>query len=66
VCARSSKLPAKLALAYSGGTAGRCGWRWCLDALMPEPGPEEERDSARGGDQRSKVAALLRKLRFGA
>ncbi|BDA42042.1 probable nuclear-interacting partner of ALK at N-terminal half [Coccomyxa sp. Obi] len=46
-----------------GGKLGRCGWRWCLDSLVPEPGPEEERDNATADDPRSKVAAVLRKLR---
>ncbi|EIE22030.1 zf-C3HC-domain-containing protein [Coccomyxa subellipsoidea C-169] len=46
-----------------GGKPGRCGWRWCLDSLVPSPGPEEERDSGAGEDQRSKVAAAIRKLR---
>ncbi|CAL8460907.1 g438 [Coccomyxa elongata] len=46
-----------------GGKPGRCGWRWCLDTLVPEPGPEEERDNSAADDPRSKVAAILRKLR---
>lgn len=47
----------------AGGKPGRCGWRWCLDSLVPSPGPEEERDIGAGEDQRSKVAAAIRKLR---
>ena len=47
----------------AGGKQGRCGWRWCLDSLVPEPGPEEERDNSAADDPRSKVAAVIRKLR---
>lgn len=46
-----------------GAEPGRCGWRWCLESLVPVPGPEEEREGSPGDDQRSKVAAAIRKLR---
>ena len=44
----------------AGQIEGRVGWRWCLDSLIPAPGPEEEARSGQPVDQRTKLLALLR------
>ena len=45
---------------FAGQVEGRVGWRWCLDSLIPAPGPEEEAGSGQPADQRTKLLALLR------
>lgn len=50
--------------AVAGKQQGRCGWRWCLDMMVANIGPDDDKESRQHeGDPHSRVMAVIRKLR---